>query len=66
MTNLVQTITQGKMTDYDREVREKLQKLESIEARLTQHAKTTHLGLIWLTVLALTLLVLLGYQIVHL
>jgi hypothetical protein len=54
------------MTDYDREVREKLQKLESIEARLTQHAKTTRLGLIWLIVLALTLLVLLGYQIAHL
>jgi cell division septal protein FtsQ len=54
------------MTDYDRKVREKLQKLESIESRLTQHAKTTRLGLIWLTVLALTLLVLLGYQIVHL
>ena len=54
------------MTDYDREVQEKLQQLESIEAWLTQHAKSTRLGLIWLTVLALTLLVLLGYQIVHL
>jgi hypothetical protein len=32
----------------------------------TQHVKTARLGLIWLTVLALTLLVLLGYQIVHL
>jgi hypothetical protein len=54
------------MADYDREVQEKLQQLESIEARLMQHAKTTRLGMIWLTVLALTLLVLLGYQIVHL
>lgn len=54
------------MSDYDNEVREKLQKLESIEARLSQHEKTTRVGLIWLTALALAALALLGYQIVHL
>jgi hypothetical protein len=43
-----------------------MQKLESIEAQLTQHAKTTRLGLLWLTVLALAALALLSYQIVHL
>jgi fatty acid desaturase len=54
------------MSDLDREVREKLQKLESIEARLTQHEKTTRLGLIWLTVLAFAVLVLFGYHIIRL
>ncbi|WP_262296550.1 hypothetical protein [Microvirga sesbaniae] len=54
------------MSDLDREVREKLQRLESIEARLTHHEKTTRLGLIWLTVLAFAVLVLLGYYIIHL
>ncbi|MBQ0820186.1 hypothetical protein KBI52_08175 [Microvirga sp. HBU67558] len=47
-------------------MRKKLQKLESIEARLSQHEKTTRLGLIWLTILAFSVLVLFGYHIVYL
>jgi hypothetical protein len=54
------------MSVYDHDLSEKLQKLESIEARLAQHAKTTQLGIIWLTVLALVVLALLGYHIVRL
>jgi len=54
------------MSDLDREVREKLQKLESIEARLTQHEKTTRLGLMWLTILACAVLILVGYHIIRL
>lgn len=54
------------MSYLDREVREKLQKLESIEARLVQHEKTARLGLIWLTVLPLAVLVLVGYHVIRL
>ncbi|WP_262269120.1 hypothetical protein [Microvirga yunnanensis] len=47
-------------------MREKLQKLESIEARLSQHEKATRLGLIWLTILAFAVLILFGYHITYL
>ena len=54
------------MSDVDREMREKLQKLESLEARLSQHEKTTRVGLIWLTILAFAVLFLFGYYIIRL
>jgi hypothetical protein len=54
------------MTIDDPETREKLQRLASLDARLAQHEKTTRLGLIWLTVLALPTLVLLAYYVVRL
>ena len=50
----------------DPETREKLQRLTSIEARLAQHEKTTRLGIMWLTVLALPALVLLAYHVIRL
>jgi hypothetical protein len=52
-----------RMNAYDRELQEKLQKLESIDARLAQHDKMTRFGLIWLTVLAALVLAGLGYAI---
>jgi hypothetical protein len=51
------------MNDHDYELSKKL---ESIEAQLEQHARTTHLGMVWLTVLAIAALVLLGYHVVRL
>jgi hypothetical protein len=48
------------------ETREKLQRMESIEARLAQHEKTTRLGIIWLTGLALPALVFLAYHVISL
>lgn len=62
----MQTITLGAMSVYDRELSEKLRKLESIDARLAQHAKATQLGLIWLSILASTALVLFGHHIISL
>jgi hypothetical protein len=50
----------------DPETREKLQRLASIETRLARHEKTTRLGIMWLTVLALPALVLLAYHVIHL
>jgi hypothetical protein len=54
------------MSNLDHEMLEKLQKLESIEARLVQHEKTVRLGLIWLTVLAFAVLVLVGSHVIRL
>jgi hypothetical protein len=51
--------------DYP-ETRAKLQRLASIEARLAQHERTTRLGLIWLTILALPALALLAYHVARL
>jgi hypothetical protein len=65
-TIFVQTITLGIMTAYDRELSEKLRKLESIEARLAQHAQATQLGLIWLSIVASAALVLFGYHVISL
>jgi hypothetical protein len=54
------------MSTYDREPREKLQRMESIEARLARYHKTTHLGLIWLSALGIVLLALMVYIITRL
>jgi len=54
------------MSVYDQELREKLQRLDGIEAQLAQHARTTRLGLISLAGFALVVLALLGYHIARL
>jgi hypothetical protein len=54
------------MDAYDRELKEKLQKLETIQARLVQHQRITHLGLIWLSILGAGALVLMAYHIIGL
>jgi len=54
------------MSVSDRELYAKLQKLESIEARLVQHEKSTRFGLIWLTALATAALGLIAYHLVRL
>jgi hypothetical protein len=54
------------MNTYDRELRDKLQKIESIEARLAQYHKTTHFGLIWLSAIGIVLLALIVYIITRL
>jgi hypothetical protein len=47
------------VSHYDRELQDKLRKLESIEAHLRQHDRTVRRGLIWLSVLGITVLALL-------
>ena len=54
------------MGTYDRELSAKLQKLESIEARLAQHEKSTRYSMIWLTALASVILAMLAYHVVRL
>jgi hypothetical protein len=54
------------MSVYDRELREKPQQMESIEARLARYHKTTHFGLIWLSALGIVLLALMVYIITRL
>jgi hypothetical protein len=49
------------MSTYNREPRETLQKLESLEARLAQHHKTTNLALMWLSALGTVILALMVY-----
>ena len=56
----------GGMSTYDRELLEKLQRLESIEARLIQHEKKARFGLMWLSLLGATLLVVLLYHVTSL
>jgi hypothetical protein len=51
------------MSNYDRELHVKL---ESFDARLAQHEKTTRVGLAWLTILATAVLVLMAFHIVRL
>jgi hypothetical protein len=51
------------MDAYERELLEKVQRLESIDALLAQHDKATRLGLLWLTALAALVLGGLGYAI---
>jgi hypothetical protein len=55
-----------RMGTYDRELSAKMQKLESIEARLAQHEKTTRYSVIWLTALASVILAMLTYHLVRL
>jgi hypothetical protein len=55
-----------RMGTYDRELSAKMQKLESIEARLAQHEKTTRYSVIWLTALASVILAMLMYHLVRL
>lgn len=47
------------VSHYDRERQDKLRTLESIEAPLRQHDRTVRRGLIWLSVLGITVLALL-------
>ena len=54
------------MRIYDHEPSEKLHKLESINARLAQHAKIAQLAMIWLSVLASAVLVLFSYHVISL
>lgn len=54
------------MGTYNRDLDEKLKKLESIDARLAQHERTARLGLIGLSALGGALLALLGYVITRL
>ena len=54
------------MNGFDREINEKLHKLETIEARLVQHQRTTRLGLVWLSILGAGGLVLMAYHIIGL
>jgi len=54
------------MDAYDRELNEKLQKLEAIQARLVQHQRITQLGLIWLSILGVGALALMAYHIIGL
>jgi hypothetical protein len=49
--------------DHDRELHEKLQRLESIEAYLAQHDKTVRRALMGIAAIGLILLVLVGYVI---
>ena len=54
------------MDAYDRDLREKLTKLESIEARLAQHERKNRLYLILLLVIASAVLAHMGYHIISL
>jgi hypothetical protein len=54
-----------RMSAYDRELHEKLQKLESIDVRLAQHDKITRLGLVSILALGTLVLALLTYLIVR-
>jgi hypothetical protein len=54
------------MSVYGRKPREKLQRKESIEARLARYHGTTHFGLIWLSALGIVLLALMVYIITRL
>ncbi len=54
------------MSTYERELTEKLRKLESIDARLARHEKATRLGLRWLIILAAAVLALTAYHIARL
>jgi hypothetical protein len=51
------------VTDYDRELREKMQ---SIEAHMAQHNKIVRRGLMGLTAIGVLLLVLVGYALTRL
>ncbi len=54
------------MSTYDRELHEKLQKLDRIEAQLAQHRKATRSGLMWLSIVGIVVLVLLLHHIIPL
>lgn len=54
------------MSTYDRKLSAKMQKLESIEARLAQHGRTPRYSVIWLTALASVILAMLTYDLVRL
>ena len=54
------------MTAYERETHAKLQKLESIDARLAQHEKMARFGMMWLSTIGITALALMVYIITRL
>ena len=51
------------MNALDRETNGKLQRLESIDARLQHHERTVRFGLMWLSVIGVTTLGLMVYLI---
>lgn len=54
------------MNTDDHKLHEKLRNMESIQARLEQHQKKTHLALMWISAIGIVLLALMIYIITRL